>query len=243
MKNSRKELSIWEHLDDLRKRLLYALIGLIISVVVSFIFTEDIIGFLAIPIGGLQKLQAIEVTENVGVYMRVALLSGFILSLPWILLQLLKFVVPGLTISERKWLIIAIPFATLLFVTGVGFAFFIMLPAALPFLTEFLGIQTTLRVKSYIDFITNLMFWIGVSFELPLVMFILARLGIVSAKGLAKAWRIAVILIAVLAAIITPTVDPVNMALFMLPLFVLYLLSILLAGVAWKSRNKNEGVN
>ena len=238
MDEEKTESGIWEHLGELRKRLMYALIGLIICVAISFIFTEHIIELLAVPIGGLDKLQAIEVTENVGVYMRVALLSGFILALPWILIQLLKFVVPGLTKTERTWLFNAIPLATILFLTGGAFAYFIMLPASIPFLTEFLGIKTAPRVKNYVDFITNLIFWIGVSFELPLLMFILAKINIITAKGLAKGWRFAIVIIAVVSAVITPTVDPVNMALLMAPLFVLYLLSILLAVIAKKKKLK-----
>ncbi len=104
-----------------------------------------------------------------------------------------------------------------------------MLPAALPFLIGFAGIQTIPRPMNYINFVTSLLFWIGIGFEMPLVIFMMARLGLVTASGLAKQWRIAIVLIAILAAIITPTVDPVNMGLLMLPLIGLYLLSILLA--------------
>ncbi len=232
MAENDRKFSILDHLEELRKRLFFALMGLVICLIISFFFTENIILFLSRPAGGLENLQAIEVTENVGVFMKVALLSGFTLSLPWILFQIMKFVIPGLTITEKKWLFLSIPFATLLFILGIAFAFFIMLPSALPILTQFLGITTTIRVKSYIDFIINLMFWIGISFELPLIVFILARLGIVNAKSLLNGWRYALIAMAILAALITPTVDPINMAIFMLPLFLLYLLSILLAKLA-----------
>jgi sec-independent protein translocase protein TatC len=108
----------------------------------------------------------------------------------------------------------------------------IMLPAALPFLTSFLGINTLPRPANYVDFVTNLMFWIGISFETPLLIFILAKFKVVNAKMLAKQWRFAVIIIAVLSAVVTPTVDPINMSLLMAPLFLLYLLSILLAFLA-----------
>jgi len=232
MAENDRKFSILDHLEELRKRLFFALMGLVICLIISFFFTENIILFLSRPAGGLENLQAIEVTENVGVFMKVALLSGFTLSLPWILFQIMKFVIPGLTRTEKKWLFLSIPFATLLFILGIAFAFFIMLPSALPILTQFLGITTTIRVESYIDFIINLMFWIGISFELPLIVFILARLGIVNAKSLLNGWRYALIAMAILAALITPTVDPINMAIFMLPLFLLYLLSILLAKLA-----------
>jgi sec-independent protein translocase protein TatC len=226
--------TIWSHLTALRKRLLFALIGLVICVILSFFFTPQIIQFLATPIDGLQNLQAIEVTENASTFMRVALLSGFIIAFPWILTQLMIFILPGLTPKEKKWVFTTIPFATILFLAGAAFAFFILLPPALEVLINFLGVTSTIRIKSYFDFVTNIVFWIGISFELPLFMYILARLKIISAKMLLKGWRIAILAIAFLAAVITPTVDPVNMAIFMVPLFVLYLLSIILASLAGK---------
>jgi len=240
MENELSKSWVWVHIKELRQRLFYALIGLIAAVLVSFVFTEKIITFMTQPVGGLENLQAIEVTENVSVYMRTALLSGFIISLPWILFQLLKFIVPGLTEKEKKWIYLGIPMAFVLFAGGAAFSFFIMLQPAIKVMTEFLGVTTTLRVKSYMDFALNLLFWIGLSFEFPLIVLILARLGIVKAKGLLKGWRIAVVVIAVLAAAITPTVDPVNMALFMVPLFTLYSISILLAALAGKKLGGNS---
>ena len=120
----------------------------------------------------------------------------------------------------------------MLFIAGVLFAYFVMLPAALPFLISFIGIRTTPRLANYYAFVTNLLFWIGVAFETPLVVYVLARLRLVTPRALARQWRMAVIVIAILAAVITPTPDPVNMTLLMLPLLVLYGLSVLLAFVA-----------
>jgi sec-independent protein translocase protein TatC len=232
--------SLMEHLEALRKTLLLILIGLVVGVVLAVFFVKPIIAFLAIPIGGLDQLHAIEVTESVGVYMRVALLTGLIVSLPWVFYQLFRFIGKGLKENERKGILIAVPFATIMFVGGVAFAFYIMLPASLEFLMGILGIQTLIRIKSYFSFVSNLLFWIGVSFELPLIAFVLARFGILKAKAMLKGWRIAIVVIAVLAAIITPTGDPVNMAIFMIPLFVLYLLSIGLAAIAEKQRAKTN---
>lgn len=217
------------HLTELRSRLLKILIALAIAIIVSFSITDFLMDILTRPIGGIKSLQSIEVTENIGVFMRVSLLSGFTLSFPVVLYQVLAFVLPGLDEKEKRWLKLLMPLATLLFICGVLFAYFVMLPAALPFLIGFSGIQTIPRPMNYINFVTNLLFWIGIGFEMPLVIFMMARLGLVTASGLARQWRIAVVLIAILAAIITPTIDPVNMGLLMLPLISLYLLSILLA--------------
>ena len=234
MNSTTEKLPISDHLEELRLTLLWSLLGLVVGVMVAVFFVNPILDFLARPIGGLQNLQAIEVTETMAVYMRVALLGGLILALPWITFQLLRFVGKGLKPKERKGIYIALPFAVLLFLSGVAFAYFVMLPASLGFFQEILNVTTSIRLKSYISFTTNILFWIGVSFQLPLLFFVLTKVGIVTPKLLLKGWRVAIVVIAVLAAVITPTGDPVNMLIFMLPLSVLYLLSILLSALASK---------
>lgn len=232
MAKNPEKMTLWEHLKELRKRLLYACAVLAVGIIVSLFLSDITLGFIARPIGGFEELQSIEVTENVGVFMRVTLLSGFILAFPFVMMQVLLFIVPALKTNERRWIYAAMPLATILFLGGSAFAYFVMLPAAIPILTQFKGPEVLPRWKDYVDFITNLIFWIGLSFETPLLMFILAKLGVVSAGQLAKGWQIAVVVISVIAAVITPTVDPINMLLFMVPLFLLYLLSILLAAIA-----------
>ena len=234
--------SLWDHIEVLRKHLLRSLLALALAVSVSFIFTQPLIHYLALPIGGLEELKAIEVTESIGVYMKVALLSGVVLALPYIAFEFWLFAAPGLRPRSRSFGLIAIPLATLLFVGGMAFAFYIMMPAALPFLLNFMGIQAELRPASYYSFVTGVMFWIGVSFEFPLVIYALTAIGFIKPKVLAEQWRIAVILIAVLAAAITPTVDPVNMTLVMGPMIVLYFVSIGLSRIAYRGRIKQEQV-
>ncbi len=234
MTKKESEMTIWQHINELRKRLLYALIFLAIGVAVSYYFSDTLLELLAKPIGGFEGLQSIEVTENLSVFMRVTLLGGFVISLPFILIELFLFVLPALKKNERRWIVIAVPLTLVFFILGAVFTYLVMLPAAIPFLTEFKGPEVEPKWKDYVDFVTSLIFWIGLSFETPLMMFILAKIGLVKAKMLAKQWRFAVVIIAVIAAVITPTVDPVNMALLMVPLLVLYLLSILLAAIAAK---------
>jgi Twin arginine targeting (Tat) protein translocase TatC len=239
MTNKPPEMTLIDHIEELRKRLLIALIALGLGVVASLFFGEKFVQILTIPIGGLSKLQSIEITENIGVYMRVSLLSGVILAFPVIMYELLMFILPGLKANEKRFVLFSIPFATIFFLGGVAFSFFVMLPAALPFLTNFLGVTTNPRLSSYISFITNLLFWVGVCFELPLFIYVLARFGLVTPGGLLKYWRQAVVIIAILAAVITPTVDPVNMSLMMAPLIVLYFISILFAWLARRGREDN----
>lgn len=225
-------MSFWDHFKELRTRLLKALIGLIITTIISFSISEKLIDILTQPIGGISHLQSIEVTENISVYMRVSLLAGFIMAFPYILYQMLAFVMPGLLPKERRWVMAGIPLATFFFICGVLFTYFVMLNNAIPFLVSFMGVTTIPRLSNYISFVNGMLFWIGVCFELPLVAFLLAKLKIITAGLLARQWRIAIVFIAVLAAVITPTTDPVNMGLLMLPLFILYLLSILFAKIA-----------
>ncbi len=232
--------SFFEEFEALRKHLFRALLGLIVTVSISFIFTQDLIDYIAKPAGGLDTLRSIEVTESVGVFMRVALMSGIVIALPYIAFEFWLFLAPGIKPRSKKFGLIGIPLATLLFIAGAAFSFYIMLPAALPFLLNFMGIQAELRPASYFGFILGIMFWIGLFFEFPLVIYVLSAIGFVKPEILKKQWRLAMVIIAILAAAITPTVDPVNMALVMLPMSILYFISIGLSYLAYNGRKKTE---
>ena len=232
-----------DHIEALRRHLLRATVVLIIAVLVSTLFTKQLLAWFAVPIGGVDQLQSIEVTESIGVFMRISLLSGFALSLPYIGIEIFAFVNPGLRRRERVLLLTAIPAATLLFITGMAFTYFIMLTPSLDFLLHFMGIQAAIRPASYIQFVTGLMFWIGVAFLFPLIIYALAGLGIVNAKALLRGWRFAIIGIAVLAAAVTPTIDPINMGLVMLPMVFLYFISIGLAAIAGRGRMRRIQVD
>jgi sec-independent protein translocase protein TatC len=225
-----------EHVNALRKHLLRMVLGLAIGIAVSAAFTSRLIDLLAKPIGGINNLQAIDVTESVGTFMLVALLAGFALSLPYIAFELWLFAAPGLHVRARKLGLLGIPLALIFFLGGMAFAYFLLLPTALPFLLNFLGIHTIPRVSSYVKFVTGLLFWIGIAFEFPLVIYVVTLMGLIKPRSLAKQWRYAIVIIAILAAAITPTVDPVNMSLVMLPMVLLYFLSIGLSFLAAAGR-------
>lgn len=232
--------AMMDQIEDLRKHLLRSILGLALFVGISFIFTQNLIEYLAKPVGGLETLKAIEVTESVGVFMKVALLSGIVLALPYIAFEFWLFAAPGLRPRSRSFGLVAIPISTILFVAGMAFAYYGMMPTALEFLLDFMGIQAELRPQSYFNFVTGVMFWIGVAFEFPLVVYVLTSMGFIKPKVLAEQWRLAIILIAVLAAAITPTVDPVNMALVMAPMSLLYFISIGLSYIAYRGRTREE---
>ncbi len=228
-------MPLLEHLEELRQRLFKAFAAVVVTTLLSFIFAGQLVDFLAAPIGGRQALVSIEVTENIAIFMRVSLLSGLVLGMPVVVYQIIRFILPGLTPQEQKWLLLSVPFASLLFFGGVVFTWYVMLPVALPFLINFLGIKTEVRPNNYFEFVTSVMFWIGLSFEMPLVVMFLARLKIVKASQLVQYWRHAVVVMAIVAAVITPTIDPINMSMVMLPLGGLYIISIVLAAIARRS--------
>jgi sec-independent protein translocase protein TatC len=229
-------MGLMEHLDALRKHLLRAVLFMAMTTAIGFIYAAKIINILAGPIGGIHRLQPIDVTEPVGTFMKVSLLVGFSLALPYIALELWLFAAPGLSRRSRIWGLVAIPAVVIFFLGGMAFAYFVMLPTAIPFLLNFLGMTPQIRPSSYISFTTGLMFWVGVAFEFPLVIFVLAGIGLVKARTLAQQWRLAIVIIAIVAAAITPTVDPVNMSLVMGPMILLYFLSIGLAAIAQRGR-------
>ncbi len=225
-----------DHLEALRRHLLRSIAVLILAVLASTLFAKGALDWLAGPIGGLEQLQAIEVTESIGVFMRVSLLTGFAITLPYIGIEIFAFLNPGLRRRERILLLTAIPAATMLFLLGIAFTYFILLTPAIDFLLHFMDISAAIRPASYIQFVTGLMFWIGVAFQFPLIIYALAGLGFVNAKALLRGWRFAILGIAVLAAAVTPTIDPINMGLVMLPMVFLYFISIGLAAIAGRGR-------
>jgi sec-independent protein translocase protein TatC len=226
------EMTVLDHLESLRVRLFKAFIALAVTTAVSFAFSGQLVQLLAQPIGGLEVLKSVDVTENISVFMRVSILGGLVLGFPFILYHIVAFIAPGLNRRERRWIYTLIPSGTILFVGGVLFAWFVMMPVSLQFLLNFLGIQTDPRPSTYFSFLTSFIFWVGLSFEMPLVIYFLAKLNIVTARQLIRGWRYAFMGIATLAAVVTPTVDPVNMIIVAVPLIGLYIIGVFLAWIA-----------
>jgi sec-independent protein translocase protein TatC len=225
--------TLLEHLNELRMRLFRALMALFIGVLLSAFFTSRLLKYLIKPYG--TELQVLGPTESVVIYFRVALLAGAILAVPYITYQLFMFIAPGLKRGEKRIIYTALPVTTGLFLLGVAFAWFIMVPAALGFLEDFESdiFRAGWTAERYIAFLTSILFWIGVAFEMPVVVYVLARLGVIGPGALIRNWRLAVVLITVVAALITPTVDPFNMLLVTAPLLALYVISIGMATVAY----------
>jgi len=232
--------SFLEHVSALRKHILRSLAVLLILAAVCFAFLSDMLDFISRPIGGLEQLSAVDVTEPIGVGMRVVLLAAFAAALPYIIFEVFLFVAPALARRARVIGLLAIPLVVVFFFGGMAFAYYLILPTGLPILLNFLDVPTQIRPSSYVRFVTGLMFWFGALFEFPLLAYLLTVMRILSPAVLVKNWRIAVVVISILAAVITPTIDPINMMLVMVPLVLLYGLGILLSLLAGGKRRSEE---
>jgi sec-independent protein translocase protein TatC len=247
-KTAGPELTILGHLNELRIRLTRAAVGILIATTISFAFADRLLTFLLQPYaasgpsGG--ELQTLRPTEGIETFFKVSLLSGAILAMPIILYEFWRFIEPGLTRNERRYIYIFIPAALLLFAIGILFSWFVLAPAAIYFLANFMPDIFTAEWTSqeYIGFITRLLFWIGLSFEMPIIIYFIARVGLVTAVGLRQQWRVAVVVIAILSAVITPSIDPVTMLLTMAPLIILYLISIGLAAIGQRQFERSMAV-
>jgi sec-independent protein translocase protein TatC len=228
-----KELTLMEHFLELRKRLMVAFIALVVTTAFCMLFAEKGLQLIIRPMGDKMP-QTIQVTESIVVYFRVALIGGLALAMPVIVFEIIKYMLPGLLPNERKYLYFLIPGVFVCFILGMSFAIFIMLPAAISFMQGFLTtiVDNRWTLENYVSFVTRVMFWMGIVFQMPLILFFLGKLGLVTPKILAKFRKWAVLLTALIAAIVTPTPDPINMMIVMVPLYMLYEVGVLLTRFA-----------
>jgi sec-independent protein translocase protein TatC len=229
------EMTLIEHLKELRNRVIVCAVAVVLGVLVCAVFWETIIGWLLAPAREQQGpdfgLKVFSPTETIGVLFKVAMYGGLIVASPVIIYEVLAFVVPGLTPRERKMVLPGIIGTIAFLLMGMAFAYWVILPASLGFLLDFGGdnFDPLIGAKQYMDFAIRIIFWVGVSFELPMVIALLAKLGIVRARQLLRFWRYAVIIVFVVAAVVTPTPDPMTQTFVAGPLFVLYFVGILFA--------------
>jgi sec-independent protein translocase protein TatC len=225
-------MSLLDHILELRNRLVKASIAFGIGTIIGLAITEPVFYFLLVPLRsiGITTLATLAPTDSIVNFLRVSLLIGAIISIPMVTYQLLMFIVPGLTKKERRIVLSSLPAVSGLFLVGVAFAWVILIPPALQFLGGFQPelFKANWTADQYLGFVTALLFWMGVAFQTPLIFFVMSLLGFVGPGTLVKQWRSAVVGSAVAAAIITPTVDPVNLFLVMGPLLGLYVFSIFL---------------
>ena len=208
-----------------------AAIAVVVTTAIAFFFTTDIIKLLILPAGADIKLTSFSPTENFTTYMRVALFSGIALAMPVILYEIYAYIDPALMSNERKLALRIGPFILLLFVGGMLFCYFVLLPNAIKFLITFASdvFQNQLRASEYLSFVTTFILGMGLVFEMPVVIYTLVRLGVVKRSWLAKQRRFVFLGVFVIGAIITPTPDPFNQTLVASPMYLLFELGLFLA--------------
>jgi sec-independent protein translocase protein TatC len=246
MDSNEKEMSFLDHLEELRMRIIRAVLGLLVATVVCGFFSDWIINQAILrpsrstnpPLTLINTIPYGQITF----YMIVIIVAGIILSSPWILYQFWKFIQPGLLIKERKYISWIVFFTTFCFLAGIAFAYFIMLPYMLQFFATFgtAGITNMISITEYMSFVIQLILISGLIFELPMVSYFLARLGILTPRFMRRFRRHAIVVILIVAAIVTPTTDPITMGVFAIPMLVLYELSIGIAAVAKRKREMSD---
>src|SRR5947209_17437437 len=240
-----KELSLVQHLGELRDRLVVAAIALIITTGIAFYFGTPIIRFLLVPVDCQfiptyvcheppTHLVAFGPTEDFTTYFRVALFAGIALAMPVILYEIYAYIDPALFPKERRFVRLTVFPVLGLFLMGMAFCYFILLPNAIKFLISFGGdvIQNQLRASDYISFVTTFILGVGLVFEMPAIIYALVRVHVVRRSWLAKQRRYVFLLVFVIGAIITPTPDPFNQTLVAIPMYLLFELGLFLARFA-----------
>ncbi|MEM8858037.1 MAG: twin-arginine translocase subunit TatC [Chloroflexota bacterium] len=331
---SMETFSILEHLNELRIRLTWAAGGIVVATILALAFTVNLLKFILQPYEN-SELVVLGPTEGIETFFRVAITAGLIISMPWILFQVWKFIEPALTHDEKRYVFLFLPTTVFLFCIGILFAWYVLVPTAINFLSTFLtdstqpivlteeigqvdslkaslaekqmatevvvadlleralvaenlnqsqdfaqllasslgsaegltneaaiaqSIVTSLEEKAantttvdnifrtewtgdaYISFVLKMVFWLGVSFEMPVIFYFVGRFGFMKHKTLAQQWRFAIVGVSVLAAIITPSIDPITMLITMLPLLVLYFLSIGTTFIGYRHHERKLGL-
>lgn len=234
-------MSLFEHLEELRSRLLHSVLSLFVAFVPCWYYVDEIFAFLQRPILRLlpagKRLAYTGVTDPFILYFKVAALAAIFLASPFILYQFWRFVAPGLYRHERRYLLPFLFFGSFFFLAGGAFAYYVAFPLAAEFLLKMGGaFEPVITIERFFGFQMTIILGLGLMFELPIVIFILAAIGLVTPRILLRNFRWAVVIIFVVAAIITPTSDILNLCVFAIPAMLLYLLGI--AAAAMVSRKK-----
>jgi sec-independent protein translocase protein TatC len=231
-----------EHLRELRNRLVKSALILALATGLSFTFVEQEINIL-VDLARDHPLQALKPTETFVSYLKVAFYTGIAMAMPLLVYQLFRFLAPGLTKTERRWILLSLPAVTIFFVGGMVFCYFLVLPSALDFLLNFGAsiIEVRPTISEFLSFVTRFLLAVGIAFETPVIVFLLSKLGIATPKRLRRFRRWAYVLAFVVAAIITPTPDPINQSIVAIPIILLYELGIIFASLG--NRRKAQAAN
>jgi sec-independent protein translocase protein TatC len=207
-------MSFFDHLEELRQRIFYSLIGVAMACIGCFVFVKPLVQVLERPAGEVKFLQ-LAPGEFFFVSIKVAGYSGIVLASPWILYQIIQFVLPGLTIKERRILGPVVLGSAILFLGGLGFAYIALIPAALNFFISYGGdvVEQSWSIDRYFEFVLLLMFSTGLAFQIPVIQLILSLIGIINSQIMLAGWRYVVLGAVILGAVLTPSTDPLTQSL------------------------------
>jgi sec-independent protein translocase protein TatC len=230
-----KKMTLIEHLDEMRSRIIYSLLAWIICSSVAYFFTPSILRLFTSMIQ--TKLVFVNPTEALFAYLKIAMLMGLFISLPIVLYQILIFVLPGLKKEERRWVLRLVPFSVLLFFAGVLFAYFILIPVTLRFFLSFgtSDLVPMITIGGFISFVLTLLIICGVTFQTPLIILFLGLVGLVNSRILSEKRKYVIVFFFVLTAVATPTPDAFTQIIATIPLLFLYEISIVLLRIIEKS--------
>lgn len=232
------EMSFLDHVEELRWRIIYSLIGVIVFTIIAWIFIDPLVEIVLLKPArdANAQLQNLRPFGQLFLYVQVSIIIGIIASLPNFFYQLWKFIAPALRKHERRYILWIVIFSTLCFLAGVAFAYFVMLPLAMSFAAQFgtSEISNVFAIDEYMSIIISVMLAAGVVFELPMISFFLSKLGILTPKFMRKYRRHAIVIILVLAAFLTPGADPVSQLILAVPLVLLYEISIFISKLSSK---------
>jgi sec-independent protein translocase protein TatC len=229
------KMSFLEHLDELRKRIVNSVIGIGVGIILGFAFIDKIFNFILGPTRKVLppgvKMIYTEPGEAFGMYITISLIVGFVIASPYVMYQVWKFIAPGLYSNEKRFAVPFVLFTTLGFLAGAAFNHYIAFPFMMAFFASFNGIDLAFmpRLEDTFGLYTKMLLGMGLVFQMPTVVFFLAKMKLVTARFLWKNGRYAILIAFVIAAVVTPTGDPMNQTIFAAPMIALYLLSIIIA--------------
>lgn len=235
------EMSLFDHLEELRSRIFKALLGVIVGCVIVAFFTNEILAELLRPaIASKVELQNIEPFGQAFLKIKVVFIGGTVLAFPWLVWQVWGFIAPGLYAHERSWARKITFFTTFCFLLGISFAYFLLIPSMMSYMGVVAdpNIKDSIAITYYFSFFSNMLLAGGLIFELPMITWVLARVGILNPALMVTYRRHSIVGILVVAAVITPSPDPVNQLMVAIPLYILYEISAVLARFAYAKRNQ-----
>jgi len=231
------EMSFLDHLEEMRWRLIYATIGVVIGTIIAWIFIDQLVNFILLKPArdANANLQNLKPFGQLFLFVQVAIVTGIVISVPNIFYQLWKFIVPALKKSEKKYIFSIVIFSSVCFLSGIVFAYYVLLPLALKFVAEFgaTDIVNNFAINEYMSIIISLMLGAAIIFELPMLSFFLTKLGVLTPAFMRKYRRYALIVILFFAAFLTPP-DPVSQLILAVPLVLLYEISIFISKISLK---------